>query len=92
MADRGRRWTVLVTGASTGLGLALARRLIHTRHRLILTARASSLARFADAGVSDDGEHVHLRALDVTSAAQRHDVIEEAEARWGGVGSGATSP
>ncbi len=78
------RKTVLVTGASTGLGLALARRLIAADYRAILTSRHGSLARFAEAGIVE-GEHVHLRALDVTDAAQRHAVIEEADDRWGGV-------
>jgi NAD(P)-dependent dehydrogenase (short-subunit alcohol dehydrogenase family) len=83
VGDDGRQ-TVLVTGASTGLGLALARRLLDTDHRLILTARASSLARFAEAGIIE-GTRVHVRALDVTSAAERHRLIEEADDRWGGV-------
>jgi NAD(P)-dependent dehydrogenase (short-subunit alcohol dehydrogenase family) len=83
VGDVGRK-TVLVTGASTGLGLALARRLQDTDHRLILTARASSLARFADEGIVE-GTRIHLRALDVTNAAQRHAVVEEADDRWGGV-------
>jgi len=75
---------VLVTGASTGLGLALARRLLDGDHRLILTARGESIERFADAQI-EEGERVHLRRLDVTSAAERHAVIEEADDRWGGV-------
>ena len=83
MGDDGRQ-TVLVTGASTGLGLALARRLLGTDYRLILTARAASLARFADAGIVE-GTRVHVRPLDVTSAAERRAVIEEADDRWGGV-------
>lgn len=78
------RQTVLVTGASTGLGLALARRLLATDHRLILTARAGSMARFAEHGIVED-ERVHLRVLDVTAAAERHAVVEEADDRWGGV-------
>ena len=76
--------TVLVTGASTGLGLALARRLLDSEHRLILTARGESVERFKDAAI-EEGERVHLRRLDVTSAAERHAVIEEADDRWGGV-------
>ncbi len=75
---------MLLTGASTGLGLALARRLRTTQHRLILTARASSLPRLIEAGFTED-ERVHLRALDVTSAAERGAVVEEAADRWGGV-------
>jgi NAD(P)-dependent dehydrogenase (short-subunit alcohol dehydrogenase family) len=82
--DEPDRKTVLVTGASTGLGLALARRLLATDHRLILTARPRSLPRFAEAGIVED-DRVHVRALDVTDATQRHAVVDEASDRWGGV-------
>lgn len=82
--ERQQPATVLVTGASTGLGLALAHKLIASPHRLILTARAGSLPRFAIAGIHET-ERVHLRALDVTSAEERRRVVVEADARWGGV-------
>jgi short-subunit dehydrogenase len=75
---------VLVTGAGTGLGLALARRLIATRHRLILTARASSLARLAAEGIHET-ERTWIRPLDITAATERERVVQEAEQRWGGV-------
>ncbi len=76
---------VLITGASVGLGLAIARLLLaETEHRLILTARASSMARFADVGL-EENERVWLRPLDVTDAAQREAVVAEAAERWGGV-------
>ncbi len=79
------RQTVLVTGASTGLGLALARRLIgDTKHRLVLTARSNSLARFAAEGIVES-ESVLLRALDVTRDEQRRRLIQEVDERWGGV-------
>ena len=89
---RGRRpaaksgpYTVLVTGASTGVGLELARHLLATTsHRLVLTARAQSLARFADEGIKDGGR-VMLRALDVTDEHQRSAVVDAASARFGGV-------
>ena len=74
----------LVTGASTGLGLALARELLPTRRRLVLTARAPSLARFAAEGIVED-DRVLLRALDVTRAEEREAVVDEAERRFGGV-------
>ena len=77
--------TVLVTGASTGLGLALARLLIEKgRHRLVLTARESSLPRFAAAGITES-EDVWLRPLDVTDRGQRMRVVAEMDERLGGV-------
>lgn len=75
---------VLVTGASSGLGLALSQKLLRTDFRLILTARKSSLARFATAGVTTS-ERVKICALDVTSSAEREQVVREAEEAWGGV-------
>lgn len=76
---------VLLTGASTGLGLAVARLLLESRYRMILTARESSLGRFAEEGIVES-ERVHLRPLDVTSSEERRRVVEEACDRWGGVG------
>lgn len=78
------RRVVLVTGASTGLGLALARKLAATDHRVVLTARESSLPRFASAGIAEN-ERIHFRVLDVTSATDRQRVIEEVNSNWGGV-------
>ncbi len=80
-----RRETVLITGASTGLGLAIARRLIRRDgHHLILTARASSLHRFADAGLAE-GPHLWLRPLDVTDPGQRRLVMAEIQGALGGL-------
>jgi NAD(P)-dependent dehydrogenase (short-subunit alcohol dehydrogenase family) len=77
---------VLVTGASSGLGLALARRLLrHSDLRLALTARESSLPRFEAEGIVES-ERVALLPLDVTIAAQRVAAVREVEERWGGVG------
>lgn len=74
--------TIMVTGASTGIGLALARALLRdTPHRLVLTARAESIARFADAGIAE-GERVALVPLDVTRQADRKAAVAAAEARF----------
>ncbi|MGD8317946.1 MAG: SDR family NAD(P)-dependent oxidoreductase, partial [Myxococcales bacterium] len=67
-----------------GIGLAIARALIATRHRVILTSRESSLARFDSHGVHES-ERVRIRPLDVTNAEQRQAVISEAEREWGGI-------
>jgi len=77
---------VFLTGASTGLGLALARRLLRdTEHRLVLTARPSSLPRFAEAGLAD-GERVRVLPLDVRDDGERAAVVRRVEAEWGPIG------
>ena len=76
--------TVLLTGASTGIGLAIARALLGTRYRVILTARQRSLPRFDSHDVRES-ERVRIRSLDVTNADQREAVIAEAERDWGGI-------
>ena len=76
---------VLLTGGSTGLGLAMARRLIaEKRWRLILTARQASLERFEHEGLRD-GPNLLIRPLEVTDPVQREAVVTEAHDRWGGV-------
>lgn len=76
---------VLLTGASIGLGLAIARQLLEDESlHLVLTARADSLPRFAELGIRA-GERVWLRALDITNEAQRRAVVAEIEAELGGV-------
>ena len=76
--------TVLITGASTGIGLATARALCGTDYRVILTARESSIPRFAAHAISESA-HVRIRPLDVTDPGQRQAVLDEAERDWGGV-------
>ena len=76
--------TVLITGASTGIGLAMARTLTRTKYRVILTARHSSLPRF-DTHEVGESENVRIRPLDVTNAEQRQAIIAEADRDWGGV-------
>jgi NAD(P)-dependent dehydrogenase (short-subunit alcohol dehydrogenase family) len=75
---------VLVTGTSSGIGLALARRLRGLPYRTVATARATSLHRLADAGLTET-DRFHPRALDVTDPHQREELIEEVTRQWGGV-------
>ncbi|SMP76553.1 hypothetical protein SAMN06265222_12172 [Neorhodopirellula lusitana] len=84
----GRRQVVLVTGASTGLGLAIARRLIQEQCdrnlHVVLTARQASLARFQNHDIVEQ-DNLWIRALDVTDAQQRQAVVAEIESELGGV-------
>ncbi len=75
---------VLVTGASAGLGLALSKLLKDRHFRLVLTARAESLRRFADAGIFEN-ERIRIRALDVTKDEDRRRVVADTTEAWGGV-------
>ena len=80
-----RRRVTLITGASVGLGLAIARRMLaKTDDFLILTARQSSLSRFEDAGVFES-ERVWIRPLDVTEEHDRKLVVWEAVEKLGGI-------
>lgn len=56
-----REKTVLLTGASTGIGLEIACALGQTNHRVLLTARRSSLGRF-DMHAIGESERVRIRA------------------------------
>ncbi len=82
---RAQRTTVLLTGASVGLGLAIARQLIaSTDYHLVLTARGESLSRFAAEGIVPS-DRVWLRPLDVTDESDRVRLIAEIETSLGGV-------
>lgn len=76
--------TILITGASTGLGLATAKALHARGHQVIATAREQSLARLKQERFAAS-DRVFVRPLDVTNPEQRERVVLEAEARWNGV-------
>lgn len=85
VGKRPARPVVFVTGASSGLGLALARHLLRLdRYRLVLTARLSSLRRFSEHGIVRSND-VLVLPLDVTNHLERIDAVEVVTERWGGV-------
>ncbi len=75
---------VFLTGATTGIGLATARLLLATDHRLVLTARESSMDRLAELGIREN-ERVRLRPLDVTRDEERRAIVADTIDAWGGV-------
>jgi len=72
----------VVTGASRGLGRALARSLAQQRYRLILTARGEEALNTAAAEFRGDEPAVVAIGGDVTDPAHRRRIVEAAN-EWG---------
>jgi short-subunit dehydrogenase len=80
-----KRKVILVTGASAGLGLALAKKLIVDKNVfLVLTARKVSQHRFHEELIFESN-NVWLRDLDVTDHDQIKILISEINEKLGGV-------
>ena len=81
-----RTW--LITGASSGLGFALAERALQCGDRVVLTAPSSGIAPSTDC-MNDLALKYPRRALvvelDVTKPTQRGGAVEKAEAHFGGI-------
>lgn len=83
--SRPRRRVILVTGASTGLGLALAKMLAASgKYFLIVTARRSSRHRFFEEGILE-GPYVWVRDLDVTRRCEVRILFNEIRHKLGGI-------
>lgn len=76
---------VLVTGASGGLGAALARAFGRQGYRVVITARRlDKLQELADA-MAQEGAQALAIACDVTNRAQVRNLAAEIGAHWGAV-------
>lgn len=84
-APLAKRQVVLITGASTGLGLALAKKLIGDENMfLVFTARESSQIRFSKEKIIS-ASNLWIRTLDITNPQQMFRLVEEINVKLGGV-------
>ena len=72
----------LITGASSGLGHALASAVLRHGHRAVLTARNTASIETLANGYP---ETALVEAVDVTKPAQIEDVVRKAEAQFGSI-------
>ncbi|HYE56988.1 MAG TPA: SDR family NAD(P)-dependent oxidoreductase, partial [Rhodothermales bacterium] len=73
----------VVTGASRGLGLAIARALADEGCHLLLVARGEAGLRAAAEALSSYGVRVETIALDITDAASSTELAEAVRSRFG---------
>jgi NADP-dependent 3-hydroxy acid dehydrogenase YdfG len=75
--------TILITGASTGIGAAAAKRLSEEGHRLVLSARREE--PLAELAAEIGGEDVLTKTCDVTEWEQVEELVDATRERFGGL-------
>jgi short-subunit dehydrogenase len=75
---------IVITGCSSGIGMAVAELMQkQPNYRVVMTARHDSLPILNEKFKEND--RVMIRALDVTSEADRKKLIEDVVQRWGSI-------
>lgn len=72
----------IVTGGSSGIGRAVAEKLLESGYRVEICARNGSKLESAAAGMEDKGE-VAARPTDVSDPAEARALVEDTLERWG---------
>jgi short-subunit dehydrogenase len=80
---QGRR--ILITGASSGIGHALAEQAVHNGARVLLTSRSAAKLNQLAQTLASPGAEVFTLAADVTSDRDRQRLVETATERLGGL-------
>lgn len=75
----------IITGASSGIGWALATQLAHHQAQLLICARRAERLEKLSREVSEHGGQATVLSGDVTSPQMRQRLIEGAQRLWGGL-------
>jgi short-subunit dehydrogenase len=76
---------VIVTGASSGIGEAIARRLNLSRARLVINARRAEILEALARELDPAGTRVLAIPGDITDAVVRQSLVDEAVTKFGGI-------
>ncbi|RKU39403.1 3-oxoacyl-ACP reductase [Candidatus Poribacteria bacterium] len=74
--------TAIVTGASRGIGAAIAQRLCETGANVVLCSRTADAVREVAKTLEDKGHRVHAMAADISQKADVEALIEETTAQF----------
>ena len=83
MDPRGR--VAAITGASSGIGLAVARELARAGAAVVLGARRADKLEQAVAGIRSEGGRAEAETVDVTSEADMDRLVQRAHSAFGGL-------
>ena len=76
----------LVTGASRGLGAALAETLAHNGWHVLAVARTTGALEELDDRIQARGGHATLAPMDITAEDAMRHLCRQCHDRWGGIG------